>query len=204
MARVKKFVAWRRTERPYTRISKFKKKSYIKADANPRVVTFGMGDPKRKFQYCLDLVSKDSMQVRDNALESARQTSNRLLEKNIGPGNFFFRIRVYPHHVLRENPLAAGAGADRFSTGMSHSFGKPVGIAARVRKGQKLMSIRVDKTHIGAAKRALKRAYQKLPCSCTIEIKKNINYWAGSCGFVSSVDGFSVGVSFTSLVSLLL
>lgn len=172
MARIKKFVTWRRLERPYTRISKFKKKSYIKADPNPHIVTFGMGDPKKKFQYTLDLISKDTMQVRDNALESARQTSNRLLEKNIGLGNFFFLIRVYPHHILRENPLAAGAGADRFSTGMSHSFGKPIGIAARIKKGQKLMSIKVDKAHIEIAKKALKRAYQKLPCSCAIEINK--------------------------------
>jgi len=173
MARIKKFVAYRRLERPYTRISKFKKKSYIKADPNPRIVMFGMGDPKKKFQYRLDLISKDSMQVRDNALESARQTSNRLLEKNLGPGSYYFKIRIYPHHILRENPLAAGAGADRFSTGMSHSFGKPIGIAARIRKGQKLMTIDVDKTHIPLAKKALKRAYQKLPCSCTIEIKEN-------------------------------
>ncbi len=174
MARIKKFVTWRRLERPYTRISKFKKKSYIKADPNPKIVMFGMGDPKKTFNYRLDLVSRDSMQVRDNALESARQTSNRLLEKLIGPGNFFFRIRIYPHHILRENPLAAGAGADRFSTGMSHSFGKPVGIAARIKKGQKLMSIDVDKAHIAVAKKALKRAYQKLPCSCIIEVKKQI------------------------------
>lgn len=171
MARIKKFVTWRRLERPYTRISKFKKKSYIKADANPRVVMFGMGDPKKKFQYSLDLISKEGMQVRDNAMESARQTSNRLLEKTIGPGSYYFKIRVYPHHVLRENPLAAGAGADRFSTGMSHSFGKPIGVAAQIKKGQKLMSISVNKAHIHIAKKALTRAYQKLPCSCIIEIK---------------------------------
>ena len=173
MARIRKFVAYRRLERPYTRISKYKKKSYIKADPHPKVVVFGMGDPKKKFQYSLDLISKDSIQVRDNAIESARQTSNKLLEKTIGPTNYSFRIRIYPHHILRENPLATGAGADRFSTGMSHSFGKPIGVAAQIRKGQKLMSVNVDKAHIDIAKKALKRAYQKLPCSCTIEIKEN-------------------------------
>ena len=176
MARLKKFVTWRRLERAYTRISKFKKKSYIKSDPNPRVVTYSMGNPKKQFQYRLDLISKDELQIRDNAIESARQTSNRLLEKEIGSIGYFFRVRVYPHHILRENPLAAGAGADRFSTGMSHSFGKPVGVAARIKKKQKLMSVSVDKTHIPIAKKALVRAYQKLPCSCLIEInetKKN-------------------------------
>ncbi len=173
MARLKKFVTWRRLERPYTRISKFKKKSYIKSDPNPKVVNFSMGDARKKFEYSVDLVSKDNVQIRDNAMESARQTCNRLLEKIIGPGGYYFKIRVYPHHILRENPVAAGAGADRFSTGMSHSFGKPVGIAARIKKGQKIMTVKVTKTHIPTAKKALIRAYQKLPCSCKIEINEN-------------------------------
>ena len=80
-------------------------------------------------------------------------------------------IRVYPHHILRENPLAAGAGADRMSTGMKHSFGKSIGIAAQVRKGQTLFQIQVNKEHLDTAKKALKLAGSKLPCSTSIEIE---------------------------------
>ena len=46
---------------------------------------------------------------------------------------YFFQLRIYPHHILRENPLAAGAGADRMSTGMKCAFGKPISVAARVK-----------------------------------------------------------------------
>ncbi|HLC89113.1 MAG TPA: ribosomal protein L16 [Candidatus Nanoarchaeia archaeon] len=68
-------------------------------------------------------------------IESARMTSNRVLEKNIGR-EYHLRIKIYPHHVLRENPLASGAEADRMSTGMKLSFGKSISTAARVRKAR--------------------------------------------------------------------
>jgi large subunit ribosomal protein L10e len=173
MAKVRKAVAYRRLERPYTRVSKFREKTFIRISPNPKIIRFGIGDAKKKFEYNVDLISNKDLQIRDSAIESARQTSNRLLEKTIGPNAYYFKIRVYPHHVLRENPLAAGAGADRFSTGMSHSFGKPIGIASRVKKGQKLITISVDKIHLDVARQALKRASAKLPCSCSIKLNEN-------------------------------
>ncbi len=173
MARLRKFSAYRRLERPYTRISKFKKKSYIKTTPNIKVISFDMGNLKKKFKYTLNLNSKSDLQIRDNALESARETSNRLLEKTLGLSNFHMKIKVYPFHILRENPLATGAGADRFSTGMQRSFGKPIGSAAQIIKGQTMFSVSVEKANLEVAKKALKRAASKLPCSCTIATKEN-------------------------------
>ena len=72
--------------------------------------------------------------------------------------------------MLREHALASGAGADRFSSGMAHSFGKPIGVAARVKKGQTLFQVSVDKQNLEIAKQALERASKKLPCSCAIQI----------------------------------
>ena len=80
------------------------------------------------------------------------------------------KVKVYPHHILREHALASGAGADRFSSGMAHSFGKPVGVAARVKKNQVLFQVEVDKQNLPLAKQALERASKKLPCSCTIQV----------------------------------
>ena len=80
------------------------------------------------------------------------------------------RIRPYPHHILRENPLASGAGADRFSTGMKKSFGKPIGQAVRLKKGSILFEVKVDKNNLKLARTALKRAASKLPCSTTIQV----------------------------------
>jgi large subunit ribosomal protein L10e len=169
MAKKKKFCAYRRIERPYTRYSKFKKKSYIKMKPVNRVVRFDMGTDKKKFRYTLQMISKDSLQIRDNALEAARQTSNRLLEAKVGKGSFKYKIRVYPHHILRENPLAAGAGADRMSTGMKASFGKPLGIAAQVKKGKVISEVSVNKEHLEHAREALRKASSKLPCQTSIK-----------------------------------
>src|SRR3989344_5417395 len=118
MARLRKFSAYQRIERPYTRKSKYKKKDFIKGAPPVRIVAFDMGNLKRKFESSFSLVSKENVQVRQNAIESARMTANRYLEKNLGKTGFHLKIRIYPHHILRENPLASGAGADRMSTGM--------------------------------------------------------------------------------------
>lgn len=173
MARIRKGCSYHRLERPYTRISKFRQKSFIRANPTVRVVRFKMGNERKKYHYTVKLISKRDIQVRDNALESARQTSNRLLEKALGTTGYFMHVKVYPFHILRENPVAAGAGADRFSTGMQRSFGKPIGNAARVKKGQVMFELRVNKANLELARKALARAAQKLPCSCTIEIKEN-------------------------------
>ena len=72
MARIRKFVSYRKLERPYTRTSKFKDKSYIRMSPNVAVVRFDSGNLNKKFQYTLNLNSKKDLQIRDNALESAR------------------------------------------------------------------------------------------------------------------------------------
>ncbi|MBI4153084.1 50S ribosomal protein L16 [Candidatus Woesearchaeota archaeon] len=167
MVRIRKFAAYQRIERPYTRISKYKKKSFVKVRPHSTIVRFEHGDQNGRFDLTLYLVSKQDVQVRHNALESARQTSNRVLEK-LGKNAYFMRIRKYPFHILRENPLASGAGADRMSTGMSHSFGKPISSAAQVFKEDIVMEVRVSRKDGHAAKLALERANKKLPCACKI------------------------------------
>ncbi|MBD3309627.1 50S ribosomal protein L16 [Candidatus Woesearchaeota archaeon] len=172
MAKLRRAVAWRRLERPFTRTSKYKKLNYVRNIPNRKIVRYDMGNPKRKFSYYLDLVSKDDIQIRHNAIESARQSSNRVLELTLGKSAYQYKIRIFPHHVLRENPLAAGAGADRMSTGMKKSYGKSVGSAARVKKGQVLFTVGVQKPHIETARKALVRAKNKLPCSCSIQVRE--------------------------------
>lgn len=173
MAKLRKFVAYRRLERPYTRTSKFKKLSYVRTRPHINIVRYDMGDPTKKYGYQLDLVSKAILQIRHNAIESARQTANKLLEAKLGTSGYYFKIRMYPHHILRENPLAAGAGADRMSTGMQAAFGKAISAAARItRKGQTLFTIYTNRQNIEVAKKALKRASCKIPCSTSTIVKE--------------------------------
>ncbi|MFH1589006.1 MAG: 50S ribosomal protein L16 [archaeon] len=172
MAKLRRAIAWRRIERPYTRKSKFRTKQYVRAVPNNKIVKYDMGDLKKKFEYVVSLTSNASIQLRHNALESARLTSNRLLETKCGKTGFRLKLRVYPHHILRENPLAAGAGADRMSTGMKRSFGKSVGLAAQVKKDQVIMQAFVDETFLDVAKKAVLRAKHKFPCGCKILVEK--------------------------------
>ena len=174
MAKKRKFCAYRALEpRAYTRTSKYRHKSFIRAMPNINIVRFNMGNPTKDFAYTVELHSKIDCQIRHNAFESARQSSNRYLETNLGKKGYFMRIRPYPFHILRENPLAAGAGADRMSTGMKHSFGNPIGSAARIKKGQILFEVRVSKTNLEVGKAAIKRAGHKMPCGVQVVVVEN-------------------------------
>lgn len=163
---------YRDIERAYTRKSKFNKLSFVKAVPQNKIVRFQMGNQNKKYQYIAKLVSEIGVQVRDNSIESSRQLVNRLLAEKLGT-NFKFTIHVYPHHVLRENRMLTGAGADRMQQGMQLSFGIPVGIAARVFKNQTVFSVAADDPTV--AKQALKLAIPRMPGRYKIEVKKTSN-----------------------------
>ena len=174
MAKVRRANAYRQLERPYTRTSKYRAKSFIRAIPQRKVVKYDMGNLQRiQWPFTYYLKAKDSLQIRHNAIEAGRMTANRHLEKTAGKGNYRMKIRIYPHHILRENPLASGAGADRMSTGMKMSFGKPIGSAAQVRKGQIIFEVHTTKEHLMTVKKALNRAKNKFACSCAIELVEN-------------------------------
>ena len=173
MAKLRKAVAYRRIERPYTRKSKYRTQQFVRGTPTSKVVKYDMGDLKKDFQYTISLRVDVGIQLRHNALESARMTSNRMLEAKCGKTGYRLKLLVYPHHILRENPLASGAGADRMSTGMKKSFGKPIGLAAQVKKNQKIFSAYVDEPFLEIAKKAVDRAKHKIPCGCRLEIVKN-------------------------------
>lgn len=158
-------------ERAYTRKSKFKVKGYIKSVPQSKIVKFNFGDTKQKFPIDVSLIAKEGVQVRHNALESARVIALRHLEEGLGR-NFHFQIRVYPHHVLRENKMLTGAGADRMQTGMQRAFGKTIGLAAQVKKGQPVFSVYTDKACAEKARSALKFAIPRLTGKYLIEIGK--------------------------------
>lgn len=171
MAKLRAANAYRRIKRPNTRTSRVRAKSFVKGAPGKRIVLYDMGNIRKKFPFEVQLVSQKNQQVRDNALEAARMTTVRHLEKAAGKDMYNFKVRTVPHHILRENPLATGAGADRFQTGMSLSFGKPIGHSAQVYKGKVLLSIGVEKQHISAAKEAVRKARAKLGFRCSILTK---------------------------------
>lgn len=161
MAKERPWRCYRDIKRPYTRRSvSVPSKDYIKGVPQPRIAQFEMGN-KKEYEYTLFLVAENYCQIRHSALEAARMAIVKTLEK--GKEDYFVKLRVYPHHVYRENPLATGAGADRYQQGMRLSFGKPIGTAAQIDKGQKIFEIRVNSKLLSLAKDALRKAKQKLP-----------------------------------------
>ena len=85
---------------------------------------------------------------------------------------YHLKIRVFPHQIVRENPMATGAGADRVQNGMRKSFGKSISSEAIVKKNQKVLSIDTNKKNFQDAKESLRRAAMKLPVSCKIIVDK--------------------------------
>jgi large subunit ribosomal protein L10e len=162
----------RKKERPYTRVSKkVPRKSYVVGVPYPKTRQFEMGNREGDFDTVLFLLAKKMVQIRHNALEAGRIVSNKFLETKLGESNYFMKILVYPHQVIREKPIATGAGADRYSQGMRLSFGKPRGTSVQVNKGQRLVQLRINKEDLEIGKKALKKFGLKLPTPVKIEIR---------------------------------
>lgn len=156
---------------PYTRKSKYKAKGYIKAFPPHKISRFEMGEKDKKYTYKVMLVSKDSLQIRHNAIESARMVVNRRLQEALGT-NYFLRVCIFPHHALRENRMLGGAHADRLQTGMAHSFGKVIGSAAQVKKGKEIFTAWVFKEGVELARDAIKHANSRLPGRSSVEVEE--------------------------------
>jgi large subunit ribosomal protein L10e len=92
--------------------------------------------------------------------------------KEVGRSNFHFKVRIFPHHVLRENKQATGAGADRVSEGMRLSFGKAVGTAARVDANQKIMTVYSSPQYLEKIKDALNHGGHKLPTPSHLKVSE--------------------------------
>ena len=149
----------------------FTRRKYMGGVPNPRITQYDLGNKTEKFPVAVHLIVYEQCQIIHNALEAARIAANRYIEKKSGRMGYHLKVRVFPHNVLRENKQATGAGADRISQGMSQSFGKNVGTAARVRRNQKILTISTTKNNVEHAKIALKRAGAKLPSYCKIKIE---------------------------------
>ncbi len=160
-------------KRPYTRVAvKKPRKNYIGTKPAMKIRQFYMGNYMKKFPYVLYLVSKEAKQIRDNSIEAARVTMNRILQKKLGREKYSANVAVYPHQVLRETKRSTGAGADRTSKGMKKAFGKPIGRAVRVFNKTKIFSVGVEKEGIQAAKIGMKKALSKLGINAAIEIRE--------------------------------
>lgn len=148
---------------PYTR------KKYIKGKPQIKIAKFEGGKPG-DYDYIVQLMINEKMQITHMAIESARLAANKAVEKVAGETGYYSKLRVYPHVLLRENKMIAAAGADRLQEGMRRAFGKAGSLAARVKSGQCIMEIHVKKDHLEVAKSSMRNACVKLPGTPTIKV----------------------------------
>ncbi len=155
---------------PWSRISKVKpRKSFVKGAPKPKVRQYNMGTDKR-FEVEVDIQPKFSLNLRDAAIEAARQAANKYLENKL-LDNFFLQVVSYPHLVVREHSALGVAGADRISKGMKKAFGKPKGRMAQVNKGHTVIRARIMKADLPTLKEAFKRATAKLTGAYNIVVR---------------------------------
>jgi large subunit ribosomal protein L10e len=138
-----------------------------------RITQFDTGNLRGAFPLSLTLGTEEAAQVRDTALEAARVSAVRVLEK-AAPNEFHLKVRRYPHQILREHKMAMGAGADRISDGMRRAFGKAVGHAVRAEIGAELLTVYTTEAHLADAKEALRKASHKLPVPTRVSVRSAI------------------------------
>ena len=149
----------------------YTRREYMGGVPGNRIIQFESGVATGDFPIRLTLIAEERGQIRHTALEAMRQTAVRALDAGVGRENYHLQVRVYPHHVLRQNKQASGAGADRVSMGMRLAFGKAIGTAARVEAGQPILQVRVTPKGVAAAKEAFRKAYNKVATPCHIDIE---------------------------------
>jgi large subunit ribosomal protein L10e len=147
----------------------YTRQEYMGGIPNCRITQFDTGNLRAEFPIAITLDTEEAAQVRDIALEAARISAVRVMEKQ-APNAFRLKVRRYPHQILREHKMATGAGADRISDGMRRAFGKPVAHAVRAQIGTALMTIYTGPEHLADAKEALRKASHKLPVPTRVSV----------------------------------
>lgn len=148
----------------------YTRQEYMGGIPTCRVTQFDTGNLKTAFPVSLSLGANEAAQVRDIALEAARISAVRVLERQ-APNAYHLKVRRYPHQILREHKMAMGAGADRISDGMRGAFGKAVGHAVRAQIGMELLTVYTTADHVDDAKEALRKAAHKLPIPTQLRIR---------------------------------
>ena len=134
----------------YQKNKPYIKSRYCRGVPESKIKIYDVGAKKAPvdlFPFVGHLVTDDKHQISSEALEACRVAVNKYLSKHIGKDSYHIKMRCHPFQVLRANKMLSCAGADRLSSGMRHSYGKPIGLAARVSIGQIILSVRAKDQH---------------------------------------------------------
>ncbi|HEX2473060.1 MAG TPA: 50S ribosomal protein L16 [Nitrososphaera sp.] len=144
-----------------TRGMPYVRREYIAGKPQLKIARFSSGFAGNNYDYKVELIATEKLQIRHNSLEAARLAANKRMAQ-AGETSFFSTLRVYPHVLLRENKMIATAGADRLQEGMRRAFGKSTGLAARIRPGQVIFEAYVAASNLELAQDGFKMAASKI------------------------------------------
>ena len=165
------------SRRPYQhKRSANHRREYARGGAQSKIVRFWGGNkemPWESFDLVVGLKVNRQIQISSNSLEAIRITINGVLQRKLGRQNYRLRIRPKPFQKIRENRMLAFAGADRVQSGMRNSFGRSMGVAARVRAGQVIVDVGTHIRNLPLVRDRLRIASMKISSPCQIVI---LNY----------------------------
>ena len=150
-----------------TRGMPYVRREYIAGKPQLKIARFSSGLAGDNYDYKVELIATEKLQIRHNALEAARLAANKRMAQ-AGETSFFSTLRVYPHVLLRE--MIATAGADRLQEGMRRAFGKSTGLAARIKPGQVILEAYVTASNLELAQDGFKTAASKIGRPTTTRI----------------------------------
>jgi len=151
------------------------KREFARGGTQSKIVRYWGGTtdvPWEEWELVVGLKVNKKVQVSSNALEAVRITINSALTNSLGRTSFRLNIRPKPFHKYRENRMLAFAGADRVQSGMRNSFGRSMGVAARVRAGQIISEVGCDLKNLPIVRDRLRVAGMKIPSTSQVVILK--------------------------------
>lgn len=162
------------SRRPYQhKRSANHRREYARGGSQSKIVRYWGGNKEQAWQdweLVVGLKVDRQIQISSNSLEAIRITINGVLQRKLGRQNFRLRIRPKPFQKIRENRMLAFAGADRVQSGMRNSFGRSMGVAARVRAGQIIVDVGTHLRNLAVVRDRLRIASMKVSSPCQIVI----------------------------------
>ncbi|MHA2280462.1 MAG: 50S ribosomal protein L16 [Promethearchaeota archaeon] len=162
------------TRRPYQhKRSSNHRREFARGGSQSKIARFWGGNKDiewKDWDLVVGLKVNHQIQISSNSLEAIRITINGVLQRKLGRQNFRLRIRPKPFQKIRENRMLSYAGADRMQTGMRNSFGRSMGLAARVKAGQIIADVGTSIKDLSIVRDRLRVASMKVPSSCQIVI----------------------------------
>ncbi|MFW9865241.1 MAG: 50S ribosomal protein L16 [Candidatus Thorarchaeota archaeon] len=164
------------TRRPYQhKRSSNRRREFARGGPQSKIVRFWGGNKSidwDDWDLVVGLKVNSRIQISSNALEAIRITINSALQKKLGRQNYRLRIRPKPFQKIRENRMLAFAQADRIQSGMRNSFGRSMGVCARIKGGQVIVDVGTSIKNLPLVRDRLRVASMKIASSCQIVILK--------------------------------